>query len=66
VRNTIEEEDRYRRLAAEIDIEDINSGNDGNKENGPEEDDTAESDGGSDVDIDENYSEDDVGGIDDE
>jgi hypothetical protein len=36
VRNTIEEEERYRRLAAEMDVEeDRNRDNDGNKETGP-------------------------------
>jgi hypothetical protein len=47
VRNTIEEEDRYRRLAADIGIEE--DGNIGNKENRHEEDDNEESNGGSDV-----------------
>jgi hypothetical protein len=67
VPNTKEEEERYRRLAAEMDVEDDrNRDSDGNKRNGAEEGDTEESNDGSDVDNDDNYSEDDVGEIDDE
>jgi hypothetical protein len=65
--NTIEEEERYRRLAAEMDVEDDrNRDSDSNKRNGTEEGDTEESNDGSDVDNDENYSEGDLGEIDDE
>jgi hypothetical protein len=58
VRNTIEEEERYRRLAAEMDVEkDRNRDSDGNKRNGAEEGGTEESNDGSDVDNDDNNSE---------
>jgi hypothetical protein len=48
-----------------MDVEERNSASDGNKRNRTEEGDTEESNDGSDVDNDDNYSKDDVGEIDD-